>query len=137
MLPLILLSALLAGCGSWSHSPGLSDSGYQNAVFNQNFPDPFILRLGDDYYAYATNADARNVQVIRSRDGTNWERVGLTGDALPNLPQWAKERVGLTWAPSVLQRGDEFLLYYTARPKSEAVQCISYATSNRPDGPFG
>jgi beta-xylosidase len=135
-LLLISLSFLLGGCAFSLHSPAPSDSGYGTPVFSHDFPDPFILRVGDVYYAYATNAGARHIQVLRSRDRANWERVGLNGDALLNLPRWAMKRGGLTWAPGVLQRGHEFILYYATHSLSHRLQCISYATSDWPEGPF-
>jgi beta-xylosidase len=109
---------------------------FENPVFPRDFPDPFVLRVEDAYYAYATNARHMNVQVIRSQDLVNWERVGQNGDALPELPAWAAARRFLTWAPAVLQREDEFILYYVARFTESGRQCIGYAVSDSPDGPF-
>ncbi len=44
----IALCALtLAGCGG--------SQTFANPVYNGNFPDPFVLKDGDTYYAYATN----------------------------------------------------------------------------------
>ena len=56
------------------------------ARFPYDFPDPFVLRAGDAYYAYSTNSGAGDVQVIRSTDLVTWE---LAGNALPVLPRWA------------------------------------------------
>ncbi len=58
---------------------------YINPVLNTDFPDPAILKAVDGwYYAYATqsivNGDNQNIQVARSKDLINWERMG---DALP------------------------------------------------------
>lgn len=109
---------------------------YENPVYSLDFPDPFVLRVDDMYYAYATNARGMNVQVIRSRDLVNWERAGERGDALPQLPAWAEKSGSLTWAPSVLVQADGFVLYYVTRFAQVGRQCISYATSHSPDGPF-
>jgi beta-xylosidase len=40
------------------------------------------------------------------------------------------------WAPSLLQRGDRYVLYYTTRDSSSGAQCISYALGDEPGGPF-
>jgi beta-xylosidase len=106
---------------------------YQNPVFSGNFPDPFVLRVGDMYYAYATNAGDTNVQTIRSTNLVDWEWVG---NALPQLPEWAAWHQELTWAPSVLARDNQFVLYYTARFIAAGKQCISRAVSHSPEGPF-
>jgi beta-xylosidase len=109
---------------------------YTNPVFDRDFPDPFVFPDGDGYYAYATNGGGRNVQVIYSPDLFTWERAGEDGDALPELPAWAQHNASLTWAPSVLRRGDEYILYYVTRFKEAGRQCISYAVADSPAGPF-
>ncbi len=107
---------------------------YTNPVFPGDFPDPFILRVGDVYYAYATNGGDTNVQTIRlPADFSDYEWLG---DALPRLPDWAAWHQSLTWAPGVFQRGNSYVLYYTARYREAGLQCISRAVSDRPEGPF-
>lgn len=109
---------------------------YTNPVFDRDFPDPFVLPVDDGYYAYATNSGGRNIQVIRSPELFSWERTGQQGDAIPVLPKWAMANAGLTWAPSVLRRQDEYILYYVTRYGEAGLQCISYAVGESPAGPF-
>ncbi len=107
---------------------------YVNPVINQDFPDPFVLRQGSTYYAFATNAAGKNVQSARSSDLAHWM---LLPDALPTLPAWAASNASLTWAPSVLQRGpSSFVMYYTARDTASGFQCISHAEATAPGGPY-
>ena len=96
-----------------------------------DFPDPFILRVGSTYYAYATQTGDVNVQVIRSPDLMTWQHLG---DALPVLPAWAGS--GRTWAPVVLPRADAYVLYYAVREPRSDRQCISVAVADQPEGPF-
>ncbi|MGH9029039.1 MAG: family 43 glycosylhydrolase, partial [Acidimicrobiales bacterium] len=102
-------------------------------VYPFDFPDPDVIDVGGTYYAYATNAAGGNVQVIESKDLSQWKMVG---DALPNLASWATP--GNTWAPAVIEHGGAFLMYYAARFGSGAGsnQCISVARSSKPRGPF-
>jgi beta-xylosidase len=107
---------------------------YTNPIYPGDFPDPYVLRVTDGYYAYATNAGRVNVQVIRlAADFSSWEFIG---DALPRLPDWAAWHQSLTWAPAVLRRGDQYVLYYTTRFREAGRQCISRAVSDNPQGPF-
>ena len=114
---------------------------YQNPVWKEDFADPFILVDGGNYFAYATcyhNAGANvsiNIPFLMSTDGslTNWKYMG---DALPQLPSWAAANAGLTWAPAVLANNGTYIMYYTSRFASSGLQCISYATSSTPYGPF-
>jgi beta-xylosidase len=107
------------------------DGSTTGLVYPYDFPDPFILPVGSSYYGFATNSVAGNIQIIRSTDLTNWTTVG---DALPNEPSWAKS--GATWAPSVLQRGSTFILYYSAVYAPTGEQCISEAVATQPQGPY-
>jgi beta-xylosidase len=101
------------------------------ATYAGDFPDPCLIRVGDSYYAYATNAGPVNVQVMVSPDLLSWRHLG---DALPVLPSWAQR--GNTWAPAVAQVGGRFVLYYTVREPTKGRQCISVATADAPQGPF-
>lgn len=106
---------------------------FQNPVLKADFPDPFILHVDNVYYAYATNASGRNVQVARSPDLLHWE---LLGDAMPGLPSWAKLGGSFVWAPEAIKIGDRYVLYFTARDKQADKQCVGVATSDKPEGRF-
>jgi hypothetical protein len=103
----------------------------QPVVYCHDFADPFVLRSGDSYEAYSTNTGDDHVPVLTSG--------GLFGtasrhDVLPDLPKWSSP--GFVWAPSLLPRGDTYVLYYTTRVASSGAQCISYALGDDPGGPF-
>ena len=100
-------------------------------AYPPDFPDPFILRVGGTFHAYATQTGSTNVQRMQSTDTVRWRSPG---DALPALPPWAEW--GHTWAPAVLQRGLTYVLYYTARDRNSGRQCISRAVSLLPQGPY-
>jgi beta-xylosidase len=111
---------LLAGCGG-AHAT------FTNPVYGRDFPDPFVLKAGDIYYAYATNGNGAQVQTASSKDLVHWTPGP---DALPKVGTWALP--GATWAPEVLHE-DAYVLYYTA---SSGTQCIGRAVSETPQGPF-
>jgi beta-xylosidase len=101
-----------------------------NPVHAGDFPDPFIVRAADGYHAYASNGEG-NIQQLRSRDLARWERMP---DAMPQLPAWAAP--GRTWAPSLLERGGKWVLYFSAQHAASARQCIGAAVAGEPSGPF-
>ena len=41
---------------------------YQNPLLYDNFPDPGVMKVGNRYYAFATNGAGGNVQAAGSRD---------------------------------------------------------------------
>lgn len=106
---------------------------YTNPVFPEDFPDPFVLRVGATYVAFATNAAGKNVRAAESTDLATWTELP---DALPTLPSWARANASLTWAPSVLARGGTYVLYFTARDEASNFQCIGRAIANDPRGPY-
>lgn len=118
---------LVAGCGG-----GEEAAPFRNPVHDGDFPDPFVLRVDDAYYAYATNGPGGNVQTLTSNDLVRWTPGK---DALPEVGGWAYE--GKTWAPEVLARDDgSYVLYYTANAADFGRQCIGVATAEQPGGPF-
>lgn len=119
-----------------SASPSLAAGEFRNPVLPEDFPDPFVLRAGDTYYAYATTDGSANLQIARSSDLAKWEELD---DPLPKLPEWS---TGDTWAPEVARTSAGYVLYYTARdpelsrPDGGGSQCITTAVSKAPEGPF-
>src|SRR3954451_22818354 len=96
-----LCAVTLAGCGG--------SQTFANPVYNGDFPDPFVLKAGGTYYAYATNGAGKQVQTLTSKDIVHWTPGP---DALPKVGSWGFN--GETWAPEVLARDDSYVLYYTA-----------------------
>ncbi|HYF64589.1 MAG TPA: glycoside hydrolase family 43 protein, partial [Herpetosiphonaceae bacterium] len=60
----------------------------------------------------------------------------VLSDAMPALPKWAKLGGSFVWAPEMIQIGEQFVLYYTARDKAADKQCIGVATAAKPEGKF-
>ncbi|MGH8879246.1 MAG: glycoside hydrolase family 43 protein [Stackebrandtia sp.] len=104
---------------------------FTNPVYDANFPDPGVLKLGATYYVYGTNDGVHNVPVLTSTDLVNWT---LAGDALPELGAWAE--TGRTWAPEVLRTDAGYVMYYTARSPKHDLQCLGLAVAENPAGPF-
>ncbi|SCE96274.1 Glycosyl hydrolases family 43 [Micromonospora echinospora] len=99
----------------------------------QGFADPDVVRVGQTWYAYATN-DFRHLPVASAPtiDGP-WQ---VLGDAMPGGPgSWAV--AGRTWAPDVQPNPDGSLtLTYTAQDAASGRQCIGVAIATSPLGGF-
>ncbi|HEX9988139.1 MAG TPA: glycoside hydrolase family 43 protein [Chloroflexia bacterium] len=106
---------------------------FTNPVLRSDFPDPFVLKEGDTYYAYATNGSGKNIQAATSTDLVNWK---VLSDVMPALAPWAKLGGSYVWAPEVTKIGEKYLLYYTARDKASNKQCVGVATADKPEGKF-
>ena len=105
--------------------------GKEPAVYCHDFADPFVLRVGDTYYAYSTNTEDLLVPVLTS-DGLFG--TGRRNEALAQVARWSS--AGRVWAPSVLARPEHFVLYYTTRVGSSERQCVALALSPEPRGLF-
>src|SRR5438046_8315604 len=80
---------------------------YQNPVYNQSFPDPFVLRYAGEYYAYATGHSGDGIfKILRSTNFVNWTPAG---HAMP-LPASPAMHY---WAPEVTYSEGKFYLYYS------------------------
>jgi arabinan endo-1,5-alpha-L-arabinosidase len=131
----------LSACAT-SRAPERGAASYVNPVFDEDFPDPAVLRARDGfYYVYATQGrydrGMQNIQMARSRDLVSWERLG---DALPVKPAWAS-RTQDFWAPHVAEHGGLYYLYYSAKPDAALTDnsrglCLAVAIAMRPQGPF-
>jgi arabinan endo-1,5-alpha-L-arabinosidase len=142
VLACLLTLVPCSGCAPVA-APAQQPATYSNPVLDSDFPDPAVLKAGDGYhYVYATQgpgADGAmiNIQVARSRDLVNWDRLG---DALPAKPGWAS-RTQDFWAPHVAEHKGTYYLYYSAKPDEALADdskglCLAVATSRRPQGPF-
>ncbi len=109
-----------------------SASTYTNPVSPADFPDPFVMRVGEAYYGYATELHTRRpraLRLMRSHDLVHW--APLPGPL---------ERLDLAtardyWAPEVAFREGSFVMYYSAGIGDKHHQ-IRAATAERPEGPF-
>jgi Glycosyl hydrolases family 43 len=94
------------------------------AALPEDFPDPFVMRDGDGYYAYATGGSRGIVQAAYSPDLAHWTWLGAS---LAAAPRWATGRA--IWAPSVARLGTGYVMYYAARDRASSQWCLSYATA--------
>lgn len=102
---------------------------YTNPVFAKSFPDPFVLKFQDEYFAYCTgfaeNGDVFGV--MRSRDLVTWEEVGGAMKPLRDSPPFY-------WAPEVTYDNGKFYLYYSVG--NETLMELRVAVSDHPDRDF-
>ena len=127
---LLTLAAVTLGLNS---APASAADGAR-LVLDRNFPDPDVVKAGDTYHAFATNADGKNIQHATSKDLVRWSVAGA--DALPAVGSWAVPEPTLVLAPEVLDNGAGFTMYYVARDRASDKQCIGVARSASVDGPF-
>jgi beta-xylosidase len=105
---------------------------YQNPVIGPSAPDPYVVRVGNAYFAYSSSAANLNIPVWSSRDLTTWS---APTEALPTAPAWADGTL-FYWSPGILVDHGRYVMYYAVMHQSFGQVCISAAVSTSPSGPF-
>ncbi|MFN2516443.1 MAG: family 43 glycosylhydrolase [Pyrinomonadaceae bacterium] len=108
---------------------------YSNPVIPGDFPDPSVVRVGEEYWATATSGGwAPHFPILRSRNLVHWEVVGAV---FMKAPAWTK---GDFWAPELSEDRGRFYIYYTARrndgPGKKGTLCVAVATATAPDAAY-
>jgi xylan 1,4-beta-xylosidase len=118
----------------WAGASGQSGT-YTNPVMAGDYPDPSVIRAGDDYWAMATTGGwAPHFSIMHSSDLVNWRVVG---SVFQKKPAWAK---GDFWAPEIIEDGGRYFVFYTARrddgPRKRGTLCVAVAKATAPVGPY-
>lgn len=113
----------------------LQAQNYVNPVIPGDFPDPSVIRVGEDYYATATTGGwAPHFPILHSRDLINWKIIGAVFN---EKPVWAKSDF---WAPEIIADKGRYFVYYTARrdegKNKKGTLCVAVAVADKPIGPY-
>ena len=74
-----LVGKVCAQTGSWTADNG--NGTFTNPLFYDEFSDPDILRVGDDYYlAGTTMHSVPGLVILHSKDLVNWENISYCFD---------------------------------------------------------
>src|SRR5215469_5029703 len=83
-------SASSATPGSWTADNG--NGTYSNPLFYEEFEDPDVLRVGDDYYLAGTTMHMNPALIVlHSKDLVNWELAGYCTNRLDLGPAYRLE----------------------------------------------
>ena len=132
LAPFVLATLLAGGTtlafAATSDSPALppaatkhwtADNGngtYSNPLFYEEFEDPDVVRVGDDYYLAGTTMHMNPaVQIMHSKDLVNWELVGYCADKLDLGPAYRLEGGQIygrgIWAPCIRHHKGVFYIF--------------------------
>lgn len=144
-----LLGAFPARARVERPAPVGSDAFKASLPYSGDFPDPTVVRVGHNYYAYGTTINYLNLPVLQSRDLLTWTARASNdpnrwwlNDAMPTTGSWSRIRevgrrtFGSTWAPHVIRRGPYFLAAYSSPVADGSRRCIGIAVATSPVGPF-
>ncbi len=139
-----LLSGLLFSAGNAATSAAptswTADNGngtFTNPLFYDEFSDPDLIRVGDDFYLAGTTMHAMpGLVVLHSKDLVNWKFLSYAFDRLELGPDFnlenGKEAYGQgIWAPCIRFHAGKFYLFSNVNGHS-----LQVFTADNPAGPW-
>lgn len=110
-----LFTAVAALAATWTADNG--NGTFTNPLFYDEFSDPDLIRVGDDYYLTGTTMHAMpGLPVLHSRDLVNWRLLGYACERLDLGPEYrledGKEAYGQgIWAPCLRYDGGTWHIF--------------------------
>ena len=130
MLMTMLVAALGADAQQQSWTADNGNGTYTNPLFYDEFSDPDILRVGDDYYlAGTTMHTVPGLVILHSKDLVNWENISYCFDrfdfdddafSLKNHQEIYGQGV---WAPAIRYANGQFYVFTNINGKG--LQCYT------------
>jgi xylan 1,4-beta-xylosidase len=125
---LTLSGVTLASVAATPSAPGVpsaaarhwtADNGngtYSNPLFYEEFEDPDVIRVGDDYYLVGTTMHMNPaLEILHSKDLVNWELAGYCMDRLDLGPAFRLEGGNIygrgIWAPCIRYHQGTFYIF--------------------------
>jgi beta-xylosidase len=126
-------------------------------TFNNDFPDPAVIKDGTTFRAYSTNVGFTSVPTISSSAvGGPWNPAPFYppspgvccygypntadgGEALASRPAWDTQQLGTVWAPAIWSpSAGKYVMYFTDQVNTGygPRQCIGVATATTARGPY-
>lgn len=144
LLLLTIVSASFQACSPVKQATDTnllsSDNGdrtYTNPIINADYPDPDIIRVGEDYYMVSSSFVAMpGIPICHSKDLINWKIIGHAYDSITFRPQYRMENEKtaysrLSWAPSIKYHDG---IYYVG--VNIADDGFIMFKSDTPEGPY-
>ena len=130
ILALICSALALATASAQSWTADNGNGTFTNPLFYDEFSDPDILRVGDDYYLAGTTMHAvPGLVILHSTDLVNWENISYCFDRF----DFPEDRFSLRnheeiygqgiWAPCIRYAGGQFYVFSNINGKG--LQCYT------------
>jgi len=130
-----LLATLTTFAATWTADNG--NGTFTNPLFYDEFSDPDLIRVGDDFYLTGTTMHAMpGLPVLHSRDLVNWELLGYACERLDLGPEYrledGKEAYGQgIWAPCLRYHAGTWHIFANVNRHS-----TQHFTAKNPAGPW-
>ena len=124
-------SSEVPSAAAWHWTADNGNGTYSNPLFYEEFEDPDIIRVGEDYYPAGTTMHVNPaVQIMHSKDLVNWELAGYCMNRLDLGPAFRLEGGNVygrgIWAPCIRFHKGMFYVMHGCFTK-----CFGILTSSR------
>lgn len=108
-MALCLAALLICSCKGPEKAPYGT---FTNPIMKGDYPDPSIVRDGNDYYMTHSSFDYNPGLIVwHSTDLVNWEPISYA----------LQTYLGSVWAPDISKVGDKFYIYFTVHTRGNWV----------------
>src|SRR3970040_602926 len=114
MKKILVLSLLYLSLGISAQQQATPNSNttYQNPIFSGDYPDPSIIRDGENFYIVHSSFNYYpGLLIWTSKDLINWIPVAHA----------LKKNVGSVWAPDLVKHNNRFYIYFPANETNYVV----------------
>ncbi len=131
----LVASGSLAAPQTWTADNG--NGTYTNPLFYDEFSDPDLIRVGDDFYLTGTTMHAMpGLPILHSKDLVNWDFIGYASPKLDLGPAFRLEDGKSVygrgiWAPSFRYHNGKFYIFSNVNG-----QTTQLFTATNPAGPW-
>lgn len=144
---ILTLCLLLPGLTVWSQVSATwsADNGnntYSNPLLYGDWPDPDVIRVGDDYYFVSTSMHfVPGTPIAKSKDMINWEIVGYAVDRYDEDERYnmvgGQMYINGSWANTIrYHKGKFYVGFCTPYGKNTKDGNFSICVADNPKGPW-
>jgi xylan 1,4-beta-xylosidase len=132
----IVCACWLSPCGAATWTADNGNGTFTNPLFYEEFSDPDLIRVGDDFYLTGTTMHAMpGLPILHSKDLVNWRLLGYVFDKLDLGPAFRLEDGEIygqgIWAPSFRYHNGVFHIFTNVNKHT-----TQHFTATNPAGPW-
>ena len=139
---ILLIGIALAGYSQNVWTPVNGDGTYTNPLMWGDWPDPDVIRVGDDFYFTSTSMHyVPGCPIATSKDLVNWKMAGYAVDRYREDPKYDLKDGGLylngSWATSIRYHNNKFYVAFCT-PYGRGIEKghFSVCEANKVEGPW-
>ncbi|MDE6609736.1 MAG: glycoside hydrolase 43 family protein, partial [Muribaculaceae bacterium] len=123
-------------------TPDNGDGTFTNPIMWDDWPDPDIIRVGDDFYFVSTSMHyVPGCPIARSKDLVNWEMAGYAVERYDEDPRYDMDGGNLylngSWASSIrYNNGKFYVAFCTPYGWGTETGHFSVCEAEKPEGPW-